>query len=253
MAAAFDRWMKASVQPAAKELLGAPIVRVEVMSSYSCRAAYGRKHNRMSEHARANALDIKAFLTDRAGGVDLLADWGATDRDIRAHAAAAAKAAEAKAEAIKRAAEKAAAQPAPQAAEAPRAAPRPAGTETAAPAEGGLRGTVSDQDGQSGLASGVKRWRSGNGGAPAFSLTPPSQLGGPKDKDKTAPSPAAPAGATSAAKPSPSSTPKARFLRSLHASACKTFGTVLGPEANEAHRNHFHIDMAERRSGSYCE
>ena len=33
------------------------------------------------------------------------------------------------------------------------------------------------------------------------------------------------------------------FLRTLHASACKRFGTVLGPEYNAAHHNHFHFDM----------
>ena len=37
-----------------------------------------------------------------------------------------------------------------------------------------------------------------------------------------------------------------RFLRAAHRSACKVFNTVLGPEANNAHLNHFHLDMAER-------
>ena len=46
---------------------------------------------------------------------------------------------------------------------------------------------------------------------------------------------------------------KARFLRETHAAACRIFGTVLGPEANNAHRNHFHVDLAERNSGSFCE
>jgi hypothetical protein len=45
---------------------------------------------------------------------------------------------------------------------------------------------------------------------------------------------------------------KAQFLRAAHASACKIFGTVLGPESNEAHRNHFHLDMAMRASGAFC-
>jgi hypothetical protein len=30
------------------------------------------------------------------------------------------------------------------------------------------------------------------------------------------------------------------------------FFTVLGPEANDAHKNHFHLDMKERRSG-FCQ
>ncbi|MEF9900258.1 MAG: extensin family protein [Pseudomonas sp.] len=36
---------------------------------------------------------------------------------------------------------------------------------------------------------------------------------------------------------------KARFLKDVHASACETFNTVLGPDYNAAHRNHFHVDM----------
>lgn len=33
-----------------------------------------------------------------------------------------------------------------------------------------------------------------------------------------------------------------RFLRVVHQSACKRFGTTLGPEYNAAHRNHFHLE-----------
>ncbi|MFQ6572413.1 extensin family protein [Pseudomonas sp. UM16] len=36
---------------------------------------------------------------------------------------------------------------------------------------------------------------------------------------------------------------KARFLREVHAGACDSFNTVLGPDYNSAHRNHFHLDM----------
>ncbi|NER60837.1 extensin family protein [Pseudomonas sp. MAFF212428] len=36
---------------------------------------------------------------------------------------------------------------------------------------------------------------------------------------------------------------KARFLREVHAGACDSFNTVLGPDYNAAHRNHFHLDM----------
>jgi hypothetical protein len=44
------------------------------------------------------------------------------------------------------------------------------------------------------------------------------------------------------------------FLRRIHASACKRFGTVLGPNYNAAHANHFHFDMAKSmKDGSvYC-
>jgi hypothetical protein len=32
------------------------------------------------------------------------------------------------------------------------------------------------------------------------------------------------------------------FLRVVHQSACKRFGTVLGPEYNAAHKDHFHLE-----------
>lgn len=43
-----------------------------------------------------------------------------------------------------------------------------------------------------------------------------------------------------------------RILRRLHASACGPFGTVLGPNSDRHHRDHFHFDVAEYRSGPYC-
>ena len=49
------------------------------------------------------------------------------------------------------------------------------------------------------------------------------------------------------------STDKAKFLRAAHAAACRIFGTTLGPEANNAHRNHFHVDMAKRKYKKICD
>jgi hypothetical protein len=43
-----------------------------------------------------------------------------------------------------------------------------------------------------------------------------------------------------------------KALRKSHAGACGIFGTVLGPNANAQHRDHFHFDTASYRSGSYC-
>jgi hypothetical protein len=42
------------------------------------------------------------------------------------------------------------------------------------------------------------------------------------------------------------------ILRQMHSKACGPFGTVLGPNANAYHRNHFHFDTARYRAGSYC-
>ncbi|RVQ65527.1 extensin family protein [Croceicoccus ponticola] len=40
-----------------------------------------------------------------------------------------------------------------------------------------------------------------------------------------------------------------RFLRVVQGSACKRFGTVLGPDYNAAHNDHFHVEMGD---GSFC-
>lgn len=45
-------------------------------------------------------------------------------------------------------------------------------------------------------------------------------------------------------------TPKEKeFLRIIHKSACKRFGTVLGPGYNAAHQDHFHVETG---GGSFC-
>ena len=41
-------------------------------------------------------------------------------------------------------------------------------------------------------------------------------------------------------------------LRQMHGAACGPFGTVLGPNADRYHLDHFHFDTARYRSGSYC-
>jgi hypothetical protein len=44
-----------------------------------------------------------------------------------------------------------------------------------------------------------------------------------------------------------------QFLKRVHERSCDNFKTVLGPEANEDHRNHFHLDLAHRKRGAhYC-
>ena len=35
-----------------------------------------------------------------------------------------------------------------------------------------------------------------------------------------------------------------QFLTAIHTSACKRFGTVLGPDFNAAHRNHLHVELS---------
>ncbi|MEM9350377.1 MAG: extensin family protein [Pseudomonadota bacterium] len=43
-----------------------------------------------------------------------------------------------------------------------------------------------------------------------------------------------------------------RALRRMWREACGPFGTVLGPESDRFHRDHFHFDTASYRSGPFC-
>ncbi|MGH1412367.1 MAG: extensin family protein [Pelagimonas sp.] len=45
---------------------------------------------------------------------------------------------------------------------------------------------------------------------------------------------------------------KGKALSKMHSAACGPFGTVLGPNSDRHHKDHFHFDTASYRSGSYC-
>jgi hypothetical protein len=126
LAAALWRWFNAIVQPSAKELLQATIIRMSDASAYVCRTRYNNPEARMSEHAFGDAFDVGQFLTAKGERISVLDGWGA-----------------------------------------------------------------SDETGQ--------------------------------------------------------------FLRDIHDGACGVFGTTLGPDANSAHRGHFHLDMTPRRHGGLCD
>jgi hypothetical protein len=126
LADALDRWLDEVVQPRAKALLDATVIRLVNLAAYDCRPRYNNPSERMSYHAFAEAIDIAEFVTAKGEHINVLEHWKAGDE-------------------------------------------------------------------------------------------------------------------------------RAQFLRDVHDGACKIFGTVLGPEANESHKNHFHVDMAKRRHSAFCQ
>jgi hypothetical protein len=206
MVRALHQWLTQAIQPLARKHLGAPVIRVETMSSYSCRNAYGRATSKLSEHGRANALDIAAFVTAHGQSAGVSADWGMTAREITAAAHTSAPSA-AEARALRKLPEQADHRQEPIGATGGRAlSPLP------------LPGISLELPG------------SASGERATFGLMPPSRLGGPRPEVAATVSGSA----------------KMDFLREAHQAACQVFATVLGPEANAAHHNHFHVDMAER-------
>lgn len=259
MAEALHKWIVTGLQPLARQHLGAPVVKINKMSDYSCRNAYGRARGRLSEHGRANALDISGFETATGGSAMLLADWGLTERDVRQQVAAAKKEAE-KREAQRIAAEIAARDNARDKHHAvsrtPQGLPPAAiGVASGAPAGGVARSTIID-DGDGPREAVTLSIAGGNSETPV--RTPldgmVGRLGGYVPKGEIVTGSIVRQTGGVAVNAAASQAGKARFLRGAHETACKLFGTVLGPEANNAHRNHLHIDMAERGArGPFCE
>lgn len=75
MTAALARWADKVVAPAARRHLGARVVSVRNMASYVCRTRNNRPGARISEHAKANALDIGAFNLSDGRSVTVAGAW----------------------------------------------------------------------------------------------------------------------------------------------------------------------------------
>lgn len=73
--AAFELWLHRGVQPAAQDLLGAWVARIEHLGAYNCRRMYGRDTGRWSEHATGNALDVAAFVLEDGRRISVRQDW----------------------------------------------------------------------------------------------------------------------------------------------------------------------------------
>ena len=254
LAAALHAWIKNDLQPLAAKHLGAKIIAVEVMSDYSCRPALGRVGNRLSEHAFANALDIRGFLTEKGQAARVLQSWGTPKREI-AERIAAAKAQAEKDAAARAAADAAAKQNLQDPKATQDAKTKPADKTKAATAPVAVATNLATPG-----AGVAKRIRAG--GVDKIAITLPgsskgasqdvAKLGGPRTpgpRNSRASTEIATLGPIEEPPPGPQS----HFLHAAHAAGCRIFGTTLGPEANADHRNHFHVDMAERKYKKICD
>lgn len=75
LAAGLELWLRREVRPAAEEMLGSRLARIEHLGAYSCRRLYGRAEGRWSEHATGNAIDISAFVLEDGRRISVFGDW----------------------------------------------------------------------------------------------------------------------------------------------------------------------------------
>ena len=78
-------WTRNAVAPAAYQMLGSELARVDSMGSYACRNVVGstRGPTRRSGHAIANAIDIGGFVLKDGRRITVLNDWNSPDPQVR--------------------------------------------------------------------------------------------------------------------------------------------------------------------------
>jgi hypothetical protein len=223
MVARLHDWVEKTLQPTAREALGTSIARLRNASGYVCRARNGHPlgTDRLSEHALANAIDIAGFVTADGRTIDVARSWGPTARDK----VAAAQAKATKTEPAKKDAGK----------------PEPTEARLVNKKISAIAHRLYEEP------PGARKQD-----AKSARKTAAVQRQGKGMSDVSADPKAIPATAAPEREDAKKGTESA-FLHRLHKGACGVFGTVLGPEANEAHRDHFHFDLAHRRNSAYCQ
>ncbi|MFN3868427.1 MAG: extensin family protein [Hyphomicrobiaceae bacterium] len=228
MVSRLHQWIETVAQPAARQTFGVGIVRIDNASAYMCRNRYNDPAAKISEHAFANALDISAFVLSDGRRIDVKSFWGA---EVAAAAAAEVAAAAA---ARRLAAEAAAAKSEGEKRIGPA---NPAASTAAASPPTAILAKRS-------MTAGLEEVRQKpNQISVRQMIAPKAALGAP----------AAPSAEPGTSRSQAKASAEIGFLRQLHAAACGIFSTVLGPQANAAHHDHFHFDLKARRRTSVCE
>jgi len=233
LAARLSTWLAKTVQPNARALIGAPVVKLHNATSYACRNRYGGETTPLSEHALANALDVSAFVFQTGQTVTVLASWP--------RVATVAQVSKPK-----------------DVATVPPPSRHPSGGDVPGDTTSSITAVSTTSLGMS-LVKPISAMVKANPFVVPISVpidphTNPFVV-------PTAVAKAAPAAPPAAPKPEapvlpvsqPGSDASSKFVKAVHDEACNVFGTVLGPEANAAHKNHFHLDMKARRHSAFCE
>jgi hypothetical protein len=233
------------------------VVKIQNASSYVCRNRYNGTNTLLSEHALANAFDVSQFVLANGTRITVLDHWprvatlpppspnpARVDDSAATNSVAKQKVGDRGRDIFT---------PAKAESAAPPSAPEIATEEdygSGHPSNpfikpaGGDRGSdiVTAEDNASGDAT-------------ASSNPFVKPRGGDRDEDAVTPakveSTAPPPPPSVATEPAPDA--KSEFVTFLFEDACRHFGTVLGPNANEAHKDHFHLDMKARRKSNFCE
>ena len=75
MVPSVETWVQEVLRPAARRFLGSDIVRLRIAASYACRARNSKAGGKLSEHGKANAIDISKFILADGRVVTVKRGW----------------------------------------------------------------------------------------------------------------------------------------------------------------------------------
>jgi hypothetical protein len=86
MTEALHAWISSSALPAARELLQKQLVQINNATAYACRRRNGLATGKLSEHAKANALDIATLKFSDGAVTNIKGDWSGVTQLLGASA-----------------------------------------------------------------------------------------------------------------------------------------------------------------------
>jgi hypothetical protein len=81
LAAAIYLWERRVVAPAAEAHFGQGVAEIRQYGIYSCRPVNNREGARLSEHAKANAIDVSGFVLEDGRMISVRSGWRGEDAD----------------------------------------------------------------------------------------------------------------------------------------------------------------------------
>lgn len=86
LARSFTGWARNAVAPAAWQILGSELVRIETFGTYQCRGIVGNgaeAARKVSEHGLGNAVDVSAFVLRDGRRITIQDGWKSNDPAVR--------------------------------------------------------------------------------------------------------------------------------------------------------------------------
>lgn len=83
MVPSVETWVREILRPAARRFLGSDVVQLRIAASYACRSRNSKAGAKLSEHGKANAIDISNFKLANGKVITVKHGWRGAERERR--------------------------------------------------------------------------------------------------------------------------------------------------------------------------